>query len=81
MKKRISFEIETELLLEIKAYAAEKKISISQLVEDHFKELTKSAKQPRFIEMVKNLVITEKFEDVVDFKKQYYEDNKAKYGF
>lgn len=81
MKARLNLTIETELLSEIKAYAAERKVSVSELVEDYFKKIIKPAKVPAIFEMVRNLQITEKFEDVVDCKKQYYEDNKAKYGF
>lgn len=81
MKARVNLTIEERLLSEIKSYAAEKQVSISELVEDYFKQLTKPAKRPTIFDMVKNLDIKEKFEDIPDLKKAYYEDNAAKYGF
>lgn len=47
MKKTISVTVENELILAAKAYAIEKKISVSKLVENHFQkliELDKSTK-------------------------------------
>lgn len=41
MKKPVSVTVEKELILEVKAYTAEKKISVSKLVESHFRELIK----------------------------------------
>ncbi len=81
MKARVNLTIEERLLSEIKSYAAEKHVSISELVEDYFKQLTKPAKRPALLDMVKNLKVPEDTDKGVDLKKKYYEDNAAKYGF
>ena len=44
MKKPVSVTVEKELIVEVKAYAAERKISVSKLVESHFRQLIKSDK-------------------------------------
>lgn len=44
MKKPVSVTVEKELLLEVKAYAAERKISVSKLVESHFRQLIRPDK-------------------------------------
>lgn len=81
MKSRVNLTIEESLLSEIKSYASEKQVSISELVEDYFKQLTKPAKRPAFLDMVKNLEVPEDTDKGIDLKHKYYEDNAAKYGF
>ncbi|WP_419801919.1 DUF6364 family protein [Mucilaginibacter sp.] len=81
MKSRVNLTIEQNLLSEIKSYAAEKQVSISELVEEYFKQLAKPKKKSKIFDMVKNLDIKEKFDSIPDLKKAYYEDNAAKYGF
>ncbi len=81
MKSRVNLTIEESLLSEIKSYAAEKQVSISELVEEYFKQLTKPKRKSKIFDMVRQLDIKEKFEDIPDLKKAYYEDNAAKYGF
>ncbi len=81
MKSRVNLTIEESLLSEIKSYASEKQVSISELVEDYFKKLTKPAKTPAIFDMIKDINVEEKFENIPDLKKAYYEDNAAKYGF
>lgn len=81
MKSRVNLTIEEGLLSEVKCYATENKVSISELVEDYFRQLTKPKRKSNIFEMVKQLDIKEKFADIPDLKKAYYEDNAAKYGF
>lgn len=81
MKSKVNLTIEKDLLSEIKSYAAEKQVSISELVEHHFKQLIKPKRKSKIFDMVENLDIKEKFESIPDLKKAYYEDNAAKYGF
>jgi metal-responsive CopG/Arc/MetJ family transcriptional regulator len=45
MKTRLSITVEQTLLNEVKEIAAKKKISISEIVEDHFKSLIKQKKK------------------------------------
>ena len=81
MKSRVNLTIEESLLSKAKCYAAENQVSVSELVEDYFKQLTKPKRKSNIFEMVKQLDVKEKFTNIPDFKKAYYEDNAAKYGF
>ena len=81
MKSRVNLTIEESLLLDAKSYAAEKHVSVSKLVEEYLKQLTKTSKRPAFLDMVKNLKVPEDTDKGIDLKKKYYEDNAAKYGF
>lgn len=81
MKSRVNLTIEESLLSKAKCYAVENQVSVSELVENYFKQLTKPKKKSDIFEMVKQLDIKEKFADIPDLKKAYYEDNAAKYGF
>ncbi|RYY06205.1 MAG: hypothetical protein EOP43_06950 [Sphingobacteriaceae bacterium] len=81
MKSRVNLTIDEGLLSEIKSYAAKKQVSISELVETYFKQLTKPAKRPAFLDMVKNMQVPEDTDKGIDLKHKYFEDNAAKYGF
>jgi hypothetical protein len=81
MKTRLNLTIKEGLLPKIKSYADKKHVSISELVEDYFEQLTKHDKIPAIFDMVENLNVEQKFESISDFKKAYYEDNAGKYGF
>ena len=81
MKTRVNLTIEERLVGKIKEYSAEKKVSVSELVEQFFLRLTaKPISKSSLKELVKGLPKTTKFDDV-DLKKQYFEDNSSKYGF
>jgi hypothetical protein len=80
MKTRINLTIEESLLNQVKHYAAERKVSVSELVEQYFSQLAKPVKKSNLIDLVKSLAKTDKY-DGVDLKKQYFEDNASKYGF
>lgn len=82
MKTRINLTIEEKLVYQIKEYAEEKNTSVSELVEQYFKRLTKPAKKSNLIELVKSLPKVDLgYDDDVDLKKQYYEEKASKYGF
>ena len=81
MKSKVNLTIEKDLLSKAKCYAIENQVSVSELVEGYFKQLTKSKRKPDIFELVKQLNIKEKFANIPDLKKAYYEDNAAKYGF
>ena len=79
MKKRVSLTIEEELIKKIKALAAKKQCSVSQLAEDYFVFITK---KKSIIDLIEELPKPNRvFPDDFDFKKEYYEANKKKYGF
>lgn len=82
MKTRLNLTIEESLLSQIKLYAAEKHVSVSELVEQYFTRLAKPAKKSNLIDLVKSLPKVDlPYEDDVDLKKQYYEERASKYGF
>lgn len=52
MKERLNLTIDTELLAAIKAYAASKNTSVSELVESYFRCVTKPLNRKNIIELV-----------------------------
>lgn len=82
MKARLNLTIEEDLLSKIKIYAAEKRVSVSELVEQYFTSIAKPAKKSNLIDLVKSLPKVDLgYDDDVDLKKQYYEERASKYGF
>lgn len=81
MKARVNLTIEQDVLEKAKSYASKMGASVSELVEEYLKKITepKEIKTDLF-DMVKNLPKTNYPEDF-DFKKEYYEERKKKYGF
>jgi len=82
MKAKINLSIEEQLVYKIKAYAEEKHISVSELVEEYFKRLVErpSKKKNSLIELIESLPKPEINPDT-DLKKQYFEEKASKYGF
>ena len=81
LKTRLNLTIEASLLSQIKLYAAQKHVSVSELVEQYFKRLAKPPQKSNLIELVKLIESLPKPEIDFDFKKQYYEERASKYGF
>ncbi len=80
MKTRLNLTIDESLLDKIKLFAADKQTSVSELVEDYFRRITKPAKRKNIISMVEKLekpTIGAK----VDLKEMYYREQSKKYGF
>jgi hypothetical protein len=80
MKTRLNLTIDDALLDNIKAYASNKQTSVSELVENYFKTITKPAKRKNIINLVEKL---EKptIDSKADLKELYYQDQSKKYGF
>jgi DNA-directed RNA polymerase beta' subunit len=82
MKAKINLSIEEKLVYKIKAYAEKQHTSVSELVEEYFRRVVEKPEKNNLIEFVKSLPKVElPYPDDVDLKKQYYEENAAKYGF
>lgn len=80
MKARLNLTIDNTLLENIKGYALKQQTSISELVENYFKSITKPSKRKNIISMVEKLdkpVI----DTQADLKELYYQDKAKKYGF
>ena len=80
MKTRLNLTIDESILTTVKNYAESKNTSISELVENFFKKLTKPSKQKNIIDLVEKL---EKPEIAVsiDLKELFYKEQAKKYGF
>jgi hypothetical protein len=66
MKERLNLTIDGALLEAMKVYAAAKGISVSELVENYFRSVTKPVQRKNILDLVDELEPP---------------DNKAKYGF
>ncbi|MBO9571058.1 MAG: hypothetical protein J7497_02445 [Chitinophagaceae bacterium] len=80
MKTRLNLTIEDSLLDSVKAYAARKNISVSELVEKYFRNLNKPANKKNIITLIEQLP-RPKIDVSGNLKKQYYEDQAGRYGF
>ena len=80
MKTRLNLTIDDALLDNIKAYASNKQTSVSELVENYFKAITKPAKRKNIINLVEKLE-KPKIDAKTDLKELYYQDQSKKYGF
>ena len=80
MKTRVNLTIDDELLTRIKAYAASKGASVSELVEHYFKSVTKPPRHKNIIELIEQLTPPPIDKDA-DLKEQFYQQQAGKYGF
>jgi hypothetical protein len=79
MKARLNLTIEQTLLDQVKKFAAQKNTSVSELVEDYFKVLTKPKKQS-LVDLLRSLPKPD-ISDDRDLIEEYYEAKRKKYGF
>jgi hypothetical protein len=80
MKVRLNLTIEDSLLGKIKHYAASKHVSVSELVEEYFKTISKAAPRKNILDLVDQLPQHTIPLDA-DLKKAFYEEHSAKHGF
>jgi len=80
MKARLNITIEESLLSNIKVYALRNNKSVSELVEEYFKSISKPTKRKNILQLVDKL---EKptIDLSVDLKDSFYKDQAKKYGF
>lgn len=79
MKERLNLTIDGGLLEAIKAYAAKRQLSVSELVENYFKKVTKPSRRKSILDLVDRLpkpAIGEK----ADLKELFYKGQGGKYG-
>jgi hypothetical protein len=80
MKSRVNLTIEDSLLKSTKLYAQKHGTSVSVLVEEYFRNITKPARKTTIIDLVQQLdppVI----DPAVDLKDLFYQETGKKYGF
>lgn len=75
MKSRLNLTIDESLLTVTKLYAEQNRTSISELVEDYFKMLTKPKKRKTIIDLVEELDRPD-IDPKADLKELYYQDPK-----
>ena len=80
MKARVNLTIEESVLHDTKLYAEKKGISVSEIVEDYLKVVTKPVKRKTIIDMVEELSPTN-IDPKADLKELYYQEQAKKYGF
>jgi len=79
MKTRLNLTIEEGLLEQTKIYAQKQHISISELVEGYFKNLTKTPKQKNIVDLVEQLAPPD-IDPNANLKELYYQNQSKKYG-
>ncbi|MEH6304599.1 DUF6364 family protein [Olivibacter sp. CPCC 100613] len=81
MKAKLNLTIDEQLLAQVKAYAAQKHSSVSELVESYFRTfIVKKPSGKGIVQLIENLPKPE-IQDQADLAKDYFEDNADKYGF
>ena len=55
MKERLNLTIDAELVESMKAYAASKQMSVSELVESYFRTVTRPLQRKNIVDMVDGL--------------------------
>lgn len=73
MKARLNLTIDNYVLENIKGYASRKQTSVSELVENYFKAVTKPVKRKTILDLVEKLNAPSIDPDT-DLKQLYYED-------
>ncbi len=79
MKARLHLTIDEHILKEVKKVAVKKKISVSEMVGDYFKIITKQKKK-LLTEILDELPKPNLPEDF-DWKEEYIKDKMKKYGY
>lgn len=80
MKVRLNLTIDDNLLNKIKRYAASRKVSVSELVEEYFRTLLKPKRRKNIIDLVEKLP-EHSVPATEDLKKGFYEEQSGKHGF
>jgi hypothetical protein len=80
MKERLNLTIDGDLLNQMKAYAAKKQTSVSELVEGYFRSVTKPVQRKNILDLVRELK-KPAIPDEADLKELYYKEQAERYGF
>lgn len=81
MKTRLNLTIDDGLLNNMKIHAQKQGTSISELVENYFREITKPKKKKKnIIQLVEDLK-TPSISTQADLKELFYKEQSSKHGF
>jgi hypothetical protein len=73
MKERLNLTIDADLVESMKAYAASKQMSVSELVESYFRTVTRSIPRTNILDMVDELQ-KPSFDVHINLKEQFYKE-------
>ena len=73
MKERLNLTIDAELVESMKAYAASKQMSVSELVESYFRSVTKMLPRKNIVDLIDGLERAD-ISRVGDMKELYYKE-------
>ena len=79
MKARVNLTIEESILHDTKLYAEKKGISVSEIVEEYLKVVTKPVRRKTIIDIVEELDPAN-IDPKADLKELYYQEQAKKYG-
>ena len=80
MKNRLNLTVDDTLLEQAKRYAAKHKTSLSQIVEEYFRNLVRPARKKNILQLLSELPKA-RVKAEGNGRKTYYEGRKTKYGF
>jgi hypothetical protein len=82
MKARVNLTIEESVLQDTKLYAEKHGTSVSEMVEDYLKSITKHStyKKKSILELIEKLP-KPNLDDQINYKEFYYKERAEKYGF
>ena len=82
MKTRLNLTIDETLLNQIKAYAASKHTSVSELVENYFKCIARPLRKKNILQLVEKLESPAiGIDPEADLKELFYKEQSGRYGF
>lgn len=80
MKNRLNITIDEALIEQAKKFAEKHDVSLSQLIEQYFKALTRPSQKKNILELVEKLPRSKNAVQG-NLKDKYFRKRKSKYGF
>lgn len=80
MKTRVNLTIEESVLHDTKLFAEKQGTSVSEIVEEYLKKITKPIKRKTIFDMIEELG-PGNVDPKADLKELYYQERAKKYGF
>ncbi|MBS1504165.1 MAG: hypothetical protein JST32_19000 [Bacteroidetes bacterium] len=80
MKTRVNLTIDENVLHDAKLYAEKHGVSVSEIVEEYLKKITRPVKRRTIIDMIEEFGPST-IDPKADLKELYYQERAEKYGF
>lgn len=81
MKNRLNITVDDLLMQRPKHHAAKHQTCVSQLIEQYFKNLTRTSRSKNIIQLVEQLPKPAINNNNTNLKEAYYNDQQKKHGF